>query len=178
MILKKLLEEGEWVAIGASVFDIAEVSALEATFEVSFEILRSLKEGAVLEVLIAQKKYQATISALIPLGDAKARTFPVKLSIEDPESELIEGLEVQASFQLKDDKGYFAIPRDCILPTAEGNVIFVAEQGRARRIPIVIKSYQDHKAFVVPLQGDLDKTDRVIVQGMERLKDGDFIRES
>ncbi|WP_299546938.1 efflux RND transporter periplasmic adaptor subunit [uncultured Helicobacter sp.] len=177
VVLQKMLKQGEWVNAGASVFNIAKLTPLEATFEVSFEILRSLKVGESLEVQIANHTYQARVSALIPLGDAKARTFPLKLAIEDPKGELIEGLEVRASFNVKGQKEKFLVPRDAILPEIDGNVIFILDGSQAKKVKILVQGYDGLKAFIAPLNGSFSKGDRVIVVGAERLKGGENVVE-
>ncbi|TLD80622.1 efflux RND transporter periplasmic adaptor subunit [Helicobacter sp. MIT 11-5569] len=178
VVLQKLLKQGEWVSAGAGVFNFAKLTPLEATFEVSFEILRSLKVGDNLEVQIANQNYKATVSALIPLGDAKARTFPLKLAIDDPKGELIEGLEVRASFGVKGDKEMFLVPRDAILPEANGNVIFVLNGKQAKKVAITIKGYEGLNAYIAPINWNLNVENRVIVVGIERLKDGDNVSEA
>lgn len=178
VILQKLLRQGEWVNAGASVFNIAKLTPLEATFEVSFEILRSLKVGDSLEVQIANQNYNAKVSALIPLGDTKARTFPIKLAIDDPKGELIEGLEVRASFVVKGENEKFLVPRDAILPELNGNVIFILEKDRVKKVKVLIDGYEGLEAFITPLNLDLSNKDKVIVVGAERLRDGDSVIEA
>lgn len=175
VILQKLLSQGEWVNAGAGVFNIAKITPLEATFEVPFAILRALKVGDSLKVRIANQMYNAKISAKIPLGDTKARTFPVKLAIDDPKQELIEGLEVRASFDVKSDESVLLVPRDSILPTLEGNVIFIINGKRAKKVAIEVKGYKDLNAYIVPLDWNLSVKDKVIIAGVERLSDGDKI---
>ena len=175
VILQKLLSQGEWVNAGAGVFNIAKITPLEATFEVPFAILRALKVGDSLKVRIANQMYNAKISAKIPLGDTKARTFPVKLAIDDPKQELIEGLEVRASFDVKSDESVLLVPRDSILPTLEGNVIFIINGESAKKVAIEVKGYKDLNAYIVPLDWNLSVKDKVIIAGVERLSDGDKI---
>ena len=175
VILQKLLSQGEWVNAGAGVFNIAKSAPLEATFEVPFAILRALKVGDSLKVRIANQMYNAKISAKIPLGDTKARTFPVKLAIDDPKQELIEGLEVRASFDVESDESVLLVPRDSILPTLEGNVIFIINGKSAKKVAIEVKGYKDLNAYIVPLDWNLSVKDKVIIAGVERLSDGDKI---
>ncbi|MDD6055114.1 MAG: efflux RND transporter periplasmic adaptor subunit [Helicobacteraceae bacterium] len=176
VVLHKNLKRGEWVSVGASVFNVAKLTPLEATFEVSYEILRSLKVGDNLQVKIAQKTYNATISALIPLGDFKTRTFPVKLAIHDPNGELIQGLEVRAAFGLKDKNESLFVPREAIIPTLDGDVIFIADKNRAKKIFVQVKGYKDLKASITPLNANLTQNDFVITNGAQRLRDGDLIQ--
>ncbi|CAM2929420.1 efflux RND transporter periplasmic adaptor subunit [Helicobacter burdigaliensis] len=177
VILQKLLKQGEWVSAGASIFNIAKLSPLEANFEVPFDILRSLKLGDVVNVEIAKKIYPAKISALIPLGDAKARTFPIKLAITDSKGELFEGLEVRADFNLFSPNPTLLVPRDSILPTQKGYSIFIIENNKAKEVAIKVNSYEGLDASITPLNTSLSTKDRVITQGHERLRSGQAIKE-
>ena len=178
VILETLLQQGEWVNAGASVFNIAKLTPLEATFEVSFEVLRALKVGESLEVQIAGVNYPAKVSALIPLGDVKSHTFPVKLTINDTKGELIEGLDVRASFKVNGGGEILSVPRDAIIPVSNEQAIFVVENGVAREVFVRVEGYEGLRAYIVPLNKNLSTKDSVIVVGMERLRDGDLVQEA
>ncbi len=178
VILQRLLKQGEWVSAGASVFNIAKLSQLEANIEVPFSILRSLKVGDLVEVNIANKDYSAKIIALIPLGDAKARTFPIKLSIDDKKGELIEGLEVRANLNITKSQESLLVPRDSILPTQNGDCIFIIQDNKAKQIFIKVHGYEGLNASITPLNATLSTKDRVITQGFERLRDNQPIKEA
>ncbi|WP_104722085.1 efflux RND transporter periplasmic adaptor subunit [Helicobacter mesocricetorum] len=177
VILEKTLKIGEWVSAGASVFKIAKLTPLEATIEVPFTILRSLKVGDSIETSIAGKDYPSKIIAIIPLGDSKARTFPIKLSIEDKKGELIEGLEVKAHLHIQKEKDSLLVPRESIVPTQNGYAIFVIKDNKAKQVMVNINGYEGFNASIKPLNITLSTEDRVITEGNERLRDGEAIRE-
>ncbi|MCI2236114.1 efflux RND transporter periplasmic adaptor subunit [Helicobacter sp. CaF467b] len=178
VILQRLLKQGEWVSAGASIFNIAKLSPLEANIEVPFSILRSLKIGDLVQVNIANKTYSAKIIALIPLGDAKARTFPIKLSIDDKKGELIEGLEVRANLNITKSQESLLVPRDSILPTQNGDCIFIIKDNKAKQVFIKVNGYEGLNASITPINATLSTKDRVITQGFERLRDNQPIKEN
>ena len=96
--------------------------------------------------------------------------------MDDPKGELIEGLEVRASFGVKGGE-MLLVPRDAILPELDSNVIFVLDNERAKKIKIAIKGYQGLNAYIEPLGESLKSTARVIVVGAERLRDGESVVE-
>ncbi|MDE5591531.1 MAG: efflux RND transporter periplasmic adaptor subunit [Helicobacter sp.] len=178
IILEKILKVGEWVNTGSALFSIARVGDLEASIEVPFEILQSLKINQTINTIIANQSYLATITAIIPLGDSKARTFPIKLSIKDSKGVLAEGLEVKATFEITQSRQSLSIPRDSILPKDNGYVIFVARGEVAKEIPISIQGYEGTEAYIQTKDNILNTKDKVIIRGHERLRDGQTIRES
>lgn len=180
-MLQKLLKQGEWVGNGDSIFNIAKLSPLEASIEVPFEILRSLKVGDIVDTQIANKNYKAKVLALIPLGDSKARTFPIKLAIDDENGELIEGLEVRVSLNISDKQKALFVARDSIIPIYKDGktsyVIFIAKDNKAKQVEIKINGYEGLYASITPLEEPINIDDKVITQGHERLKDGQEIKE-
>lgn len=177
VVLEKTLKIGEWVSTGANVFKIAKLTPLEATIEVPFTILRSLKIGDTIETSIAGKNYPSKIIAIIPLGDSKTRTFPIKLSIEDKKGDLIEGLEVKANLHIQREKESLLVPRDSIIPIQNGYAIFIIKDNKAKQVMVNIKGYEGFNASIEPLNTTLSTEDRVITQGNERLRDGESIKE-
>ena len=181
VVLKKLLKQGEWVGNGDSIFNIAKLSPLEASIEVPFDILRSLKIGDVVDAQIANKNFKAKVIALIPLGDSKARTFPIKLAIDDENGELVEGLEVRVSLNISDKQKALFVARDSIIPIYKDDktsyAIFIVRDNKAKQIEIQINGYEGLYASIKTLDESINTNDKVITQGHERLKDGQKIKE-
>ncbi len=179
IILSQAFKRGEWVSIGDSLFNIAKLTPLKASIDVPFNVLRTLKIGQKVEVMIASKSYNAFIAAVIPLGDSKARTFPIKLSIDDPQEELIAGLEVQVKLFVGGGYNGLLIPRDAILPDEDGSAIFIVRDSKATKIKVTVEKYSGNFAIIHPKEeGILNTNDKVIIKGHERLRDGVEIIET
>ncbi|NLU33652.1 MAG: efflux RND transporter periplasmic adaptor subunit [Wolinella succinogenes] len=168
IILEKLLNPGEWVATGAAIFNMAKLSPMEASIEVPFETMKNLKVGDRVNLKVAQKEYPASIKALIPLGDSKARTFPVKIAIDNSKGELFEGLEARVRLKTQESASGLLVPRDSILPKNGQNVIFVLKEGKAKMINVEILAYEGRLALV-KAKG-ISAGERVVIEGQERLR--------
>lgn len=176
VILENPLKQGEWASVGQSIFNIANINSFEAKIHIPFSVMRNLKIGQKLKVTIAGSNYDATISALIPIGDTQNRTFPIKLSIQDPNNELIEGLEVSYEFSMQQKNNQLIVPRDSIILTQGGYEIFILKGKYAKRIPIYVDSYEEDEAYISPLTHYLDEKMFVITKGYENLKDGQEVK--
>lgn len=179
IILQKNLRRGEWVGAGASVFSIARQNPLEANIWVPFSALKEIKAGQKVSVSAANKEYSAKISAIIPLGDTRARTFPVKLAVEDPNSELLEGVEIRVRLQGTQTNSLL-VPREAIMPSFNGNYVFVVENDKAVRVNIKILGYEGTLAAVeaTDLEADspLKPNAKIISSGNERIKNGEKVK--
>lgn len=180
VIISRSVQLGEWVNTGDSLFIIANLKSLEITVDVPFSVLRSLKIGQNVKVIVADKPYHATITAIIPLGNSKARTFPIKLSLADDQHELIEGLEARVQILRNNEtQNGFLIPRDAILPSNNGTVVYVARESKAICVEITVNKYSGNLALVYAKDKDtLRIGDKVITKGHERIEDGSEIIES
>ncbi|MDE7447797.1 MAG: efflux RND transporter periplasmic adaptor subunit [Helicobacter sp.] len=179
MILSRSIQLGEWVNVGDSLFTIANLTSLEINVNVPFAVLRSLKLGQKVETTIAGKPYAASIAALIPVGDAKARTFPIKLAVADSQHHLIEGLEALVKISHTVQNEGLLVPRDAILPSNGKAIVFVARDSKAMRIEVHVSQYSGNLALVRSVEDNaLHSGDKVITKGHERLHDGSDIIES
>ncbi len=179
IILSRSVQLGEWVNIGDSLFTIANLTSLEINVNVPFAVLRSLKIGQKIDTTIAGKPYSASIVALIPVGDTKARTFPIKLAIADTQDDLIEGLEAVVKISHSGQSEGLLVPRDAILPSNGAAVVFVAHGSKARKVEVQVNQYSGNLALVQSVQTDaLQLGDKVITKGHERLQDGADIIEN
>ena len=176
VILENHLKQGEWANIGQSIFSIANINSFEAKMHVPFSVMRNLKIGQDLEVKIAGENYDAKIKAIIPLGNTQDKTFPIKLSIKDPNNELIEGLEITHEFSIRQKNNQLAVPRNSVISANSGYEIFILEGKIAKKIPIYVDNYEENYAYISPLSHSLSTKTLVITQGFESLKDGQEVK--
>ncbi len=66
------------------------------------------------------------------------------------------------------------VPRDAVIQQFGQNVLFIAVDGKAKMIPVLISGYQGGQAAVSG--PDLGEGMQVVVKGNERIRDGQAIR--
>lgn len=92
----------------------------------------------------------------------------------DASAALVAGAALEARIRTTDFTAW-AVPRAAVLHDARGDYLFLAEQGRAKRIEVKLRSPDGD---TVGVQGPLDAQAKVIVLGAYELNDGDAVRES
>ena len=175
IILQKLLNRGEWVAVGAPVFNIAKLNPMEARVEIPYEVLRTLRVGEELFAEVAGESYPARITSLIPLGEARARTFPIKIAIQNPKGILAEGLSVNVKIKKSSATSGLLVPRDSLVPRENGYVIFLLKDGTAREVRVEVLGFGGNQALIK--SSAIAPNEHVIMRGQERLKDAQKVRE-
>jgi multidrug efflux system membrane fusion protein len=171
----RLVEPGEVVSAGRPVLHVSGRSR-------GFVVRASLPERDVLGVVpgdAATIRLDAAPGAPIPgrvaeIGRSAARgtgTFPVEIRLDPAGAPrtLLAGLTAKVEIA-RTVEGAAAVPLAAVLEgDGDRGVVFVAEGGRARRVPVRIAFLQGEQAV---LAAGLEGAEQVITEGAARLADG------
>jgi RND family efflux transporter MFP subunit len=169
VIIEKHVERGEWLEPGSSVATLAKDDVVDVVVDVPEEIMRSVKKGMPVEVRSAGKEVKGKVVAVVPRGDVKTRTFPVKIRVKNTIS-LIEGMEARVSLPRGVRKKALIVPRDAVLTMFGTTVVFAVVEDKAKMIPVKVIGYSGKKAGVA--SDVLKEGMQVVIKGNERLRDG------
>ncbi|HEY7866107.1 MAG TPA: efflux RND transporter periplasmic adaptor subunit [Psychromonas sp.] len=173
LILKKLTEQGEWVATGGQIAVIADDQQIEVEIDVPRQLLNFLHTGRQVSVRSGGQIYSGRFVHFIPQGDVATRTFTVKLKLGETKG-LIEGMEAQVSLPSGPKMNSLLVPRDAVITQFGKQFIFLAVEGKAKMIPVEIHGYQ---GMQVAIEGSLlTEAQQVVTKGNERIHDGQAIR--
>lgn len=173
LVQTKLTEQGEWVSSGGQVAVIADDHDLEAHIDVPQRLLAYLQSGKQVNVICAGKSYTAGFITFIPQGDVATRTFTVKLKLHKVRG-LIAGMEAKAQLPNGPKIQGLLVPRDAVVNNFGRNVIFIADNGTAKMIPVQIRGYRGMQVSVE--NQALTAGVQVVIKGNERIRDGQAIR--
>ena len=128
VVVRKWMEVGQWVQKGAPVVEIISRGQIDAVVDVPERLVADLNKGADVEVLVESigKRVNGKIEAIIPDGTNVARTFPVKVRIDDLKGKLMPGMSVTAWLPAGEERTTLTVPRDAVLSSAAGSSIWVA----------------------------------------------------
>lgn len=173
LVLEKSTEQGEWVAPGGQVALIADDSEIEIRVDIPYDLLSHLEEGQQVEIHSGNRQLQGVFSHFVPQGDIATRTFSVKLHLKN-ESGLVGGMEARAQLPAGEKVTGLLVPRDALIRQSGQDILFLAEEGAAKMIPVAILGY---RGLQVAVDGDgLTAGQQVVVKGNERIRDGQAIR--
>ena len=122
---------------------------------------------------IAEDTLKGVVSELSPAVSTETRTFKGKLLIENPELKLRPGMFVKADIVVARRDSAIVIPKNLILSSGRGKMVFVVDQStaRERRIQLGIEN-QDFAEVV----SGLKENDRLVVKGFETLRNDSKVK--
>ena len=98
VVVREHAAEGEWLGIGDPVVEMVDLADLEVTVEVPESYYSGLAAGGGARVVFASLgnlEVEGVIRAVVPQANAQARTFPVKIGLDNAERRIGAGMLAQ-----------------------------------------------------------------------------------
>ncbi|MBR1514346.1 MAG: efflux RND transporter periplasmic adaptor subunit [Bacteroidales bacterium] len=125
-------------------------------------------EAQILIPALGDRRYQGTVIEKSMTASLLTHSYPVKVSVTQPDAELLPGMVGKVVLQSDVNQGII-VPANAVLINNEGKFVWVAEDGRATRRQITISGYLGSGIVI----GEGLKTgDVVIVEGYQKVSEG------
>ncbi len=174
-ITKRYKMQGGYVDVGNEVFDITDLSVLEAEMDLPEEYAGMISPGLKGEISFLSNFHsvEGTVTKVNPSIDTDTRTFTIKVQVKNPDFTLPDGLFCTGSFVLPPLKGQPAVPREALGEKEGQAVVWVIKDGKARE-------RQVHKGLTdgdwVMINNGVKIGETVAVSGLTVLIDGYPVR--
>ena len=182
-VTKEHTELGQWLREGEAVVQLVQLSEVDVVIPVLAEDVGKLQLGTAVRVdvpALPQQLLNGSIAVVVPLADAQARTFPVKVRVvnqQTPSGPLLKaGMIARVALPAGPARTMTLVPRDAIVLGGEKPVVYLVEEAKgqvgkmvARRVVVRLGISADD---MIQVEGDLKKGERVAVLGNERLRPG------
>jgi RND family efflux transporter MFP subunit len=178
-VTAKRAEVGQRVEIGEPLVEIISRGQIDAVLDVPERIVNQITVGDEVEVRIEALDQRVTgqVIAINPDGTGAARTYPVKVRLDDQNAILKPGMSVVAYMPLERVTPRMTVPRDAVQLGPAGSVVWVAqaqEQGPPVGMSVPVDVLFGHaERFAVEPSGQsadlLQDQSSVVVQGAERI---------
>ena len=165
LIAGKHTEVGEWVVAGGSVVDLIDLSIIEVVVDVPERFFVNLEPG--------NKVFVAVKSLFHEPVDPSARTFTVKITMNNPDMKIKGGMEAHVTFNVMEEQESLVVHKDAVVIAGKERLVFAVRNGLATPVPIVILEYFENS---VAVEGDLTPGDKVVIRGNERLRPGQPVK--
>jgi len=175
VVVRKLAEVGQWAAPGTPVAEIISRGKIDAVIDVPERYINNLEIDADVAVFVEPLDMQLTgqVRSIIPSGSSAARTFPVKVSLDDKDAKLKPGMSITARIPTSGKAQLLTVPRDAVQRSARGTIIWIVKDGKAFRVPIKILfiAATDYAIKILPSHSGPPLVDgtAVIIEGGEKL---------
>ncbi len=130
-VTRKVTEVGQWVAPGDPIVEVISQGRVDAVADVPEHVIDHVKIGDSAEVVIEPLglAVRGEIAAINPDGGNSARTFPVKVRLDDRGGRLKAGMSVTVWLPVGPEADYLTVPRDAVLYGADGQRVWVGVPG-------------------------------------------------
>jgi len=167
--------DGNYVAPRTPLVDLYDPASLVLRFTVPEDHAFALAAGGRIQATfdaVHGRAFTLDIVRAFPELDRRLRTraFEAALPTDIP---LAPGMFARLRAVLQEIPAAITVPAEALLGDGEGRFLFVLEQGKAVRRPVEAGFEQDGRVII--LHG-LTPGDRVIIGGIERVKDGANVR--
>lgn len=181
VIGQRFFERGEWVEPGTPVVELVNVDELWLDVRVPQRYWADLGRMDGVRVrawpdVDPDRELGARVQARVPVSDPTARTFLLRLLIDDDSGGITPGMSARVELVLERDEPTVRVPRDAILRYPDGTTtVWVVEAGsdRARERAVEIRR---QVGDMVELAGELQADARVVTRGNEVLSEGETVR--
>ncbi len=176
VVVREHTAEGEWLAVGDPVAEMVDLGDLEVTVQVPESGYSGLAAGGAARVLFASlggHEVEGAIRAVVPRANEQARTFPVKISLDNSERRIGAGMLAQVYLPVGEPRPAVVVPKDAVAAQGRDSVVYVIGEGDAVR-PVVVQTGAAVGVWIA-VEGGVKAGDRVVTRGNERLFPGQTV---
>lgn len=168
------ISQGAFLSAGTAVATLDSTERMELGFSVPERFIGQITLGQQVQGTTPAFPDAHFNGELVELGtriSELSRTLEVRALIDNPDGKLRPGQFMSASLTLREREA-LVIPEQAVLLRGADQYVFVAEDGKARRVAVTLGS---RKPGRVEVAEGLTIEDPVIITGQDRLSSGDRI---
>lgn len=175
-VVARRSEVGEWIGEGGVFVELVRLDPVEVWLDVPERYAASLISRTPKVTIIAPalgREFQAASIEVVPMGAEAARTFPVRIRVDNPEKALLPGMSVTARAPTGESAPAMVAPSDALLRDDAGWFVYTAtgdDSGRAAvpaRVEIALR--MGEQTAIRPISGPVFPGALVVVEGNERI---------
>ena len=130
------VEMGQFVGPGTPLAEVVADGASEAWFSLPEDQVSRIEPGNMVEIrceAYPDDVFQGQIISISPQADMATRQFPTRVSIDD--KRLLPGMAVEGRLYLEDPQPAIMIPRDSVVTSALGEVVYIMDMASIPQPP-------------------------------------------
>jgi membrane fusion protein, multidrug efflux system len=179
IVSRVLVREGETVSAGKALAWITRTDSVKIVFEVGSQQAMALREGQRARWASAEsgRSGEGRIARVDLMADPKTHLLEGAALFPNPAGSLVPGLLVSVRVLTGHREQAPAVPRECILTSAEGDYVYTLDRAAAgtpiaRRTPVQTGLRTSDRVEIV---GGLHPGAEVVRYGQSKLADGDRV---
>ncbi|MEE8103972.1 MAG: efflux RND transporter periplasmic adaptor subunit [Planctomycetota bacterium] len=175
-VVKKSSELGRWVAQGDPVVEIAALDQVDVVTHVPEGSIRHLRVGMKVGVTVAAvgaKPLEGTIVRIVPRADRRARTFPVKIRLQNTRTGksvlLKDGMVARVTMAIGQKVRATLVPKDAITLGGPTPSLWLIDEQKSMATPMPVQLGISVGDRIQVKAAGLKEGQAVVVRGNERI---------
>ena len=150
----KFVEKGEFVAPGTPLFRVVDTRTIVVDASIPESQIDTIRVGSEVKVQIdaLSSTYTGIVRTIIPSADPASRTFTVQVDVDNRDGRILVGMSAAVQIDTATLSGVIKVPQELVIESADGRYVYVAENGKAHKRPVVL--------------GDTDGDEVVVTRGI------------
>ncbi len=171
IIAKRSTEPGQMASPSASALTLVSLDTVYFEAQVPEIDLSSVRLGMPVEVQLDAYKgrtFSGRIAKLYPTGSTSSRSFTVRVAVPNEAGALRPGMFARGQV-VQEKRSGVVVPKDAVIRTDSGPVVFVAEGNKAVKRPIEPGL---STAEILEVKKGVSAGEKIVVTGQSGLRDG------
>lgn len=163
---------GDFVAGGKTLVTLTNIDPIKVDFRVPEIFLSRVKVGQAISIKVdalAGREFEGRIFAIDPVVDINGRAIRLRASVPNGDLALKPGLFARIVIQVDQRENAMVVPETAVMPDGVGKMVYVVENGKAKRVSVEIGKRLPGKVEVVK---GLTSGMQIVTAGQMRLRDG------
>lgn len=172
------VDVGDYVTAGDHLVTLHTLSPIEMSAKIPERYMGRVQQGQEAVVLVEaypERRFSGTVTFVSPEVDDRTRNFLVKITIDNKKRLLKPGAFGTAVLTLETLADRPTVPEEALVATTEGYLVYVVEDGVARRRKVQIGL---REAGLAEIRTGIKTGETVVKAGHMRLSAGDKVRVS
>lgn len=172
IVTEILYDEGEVPSVGSKMFSTAKLDKVILTLSsVTTKDIGLFKNGLKATVEMNGKTLSGKVTRVPMAANPVTRFFPVEITFNNSNRQLLPGMFVAASINTAVVKG-ISVPNDAVIYSNGLNYVWTVEDGKAKRNLVQVGVADEN---FTQIKSGIEDNAVVIIDGMSRLDDSDKV---
>jgi len=171
-IVRKYVEEGEIIAPGSPVVQIARIDTLKLVVGVPEKDISYIRENATALIMPVSLPDSSGIPARVTkiglIADAMSRTFPVELAVDNKDMQLKAGMQARLQLTRRHFEDSIVVPYNALRDTRDGKIAYVVDGGKAVVRKVVMSGSEGD---FIRIEKGLNPGDQLVIVGYQDIVD-------
>lgn len=146
------VEQGEVVGPGTVITQVVDNRRMKIELslgERDISILEKRKRFAFTVDAIPREEFTCQLASISPTADQSTRSFPLELSVDNPDPRMADGMTVRVNFPIANQKRSIKVPSAWLTEEKGRLGLFVVEDGRASFKKVKLGSYYEKRVEIL-----------------------------